>query len=410
MAETFEKNLYVGIDLDADAAMVSYSYEGEEPQTVSPMAGSEIFSIPQAMAYRSDGSFSYGEEANRGARAGQGILADHLLTRALRGEQIQLGEELYSYTFLLANFIKRMVSLAGRLGPKAVCKVLVLTVPVLDQVHIKQLQECVEFMELSETQVHIIDHKESFFHYGINQRTELSMYSMGLFSLDGEQMRFWSLERGISTRPQLMEINEKRYGFDMSQADELFCNLLPQAFEKQIFSSVYLVGDRFSDGWMKRSLQLLCQGRRVFLGKNLFSKGAAYAAMSQDQGHLQDYVYFGEHALPCNVAIKVYERSGISFFTLLSAGRFWYEEHSSCELIVDGTPTVDFWIQQPLDRQARIESVTLAELPPRENKTTRIKIDALPLSSRKVRITITDIGLGELVPGTDKKWEHLISF
>ncbi len=408
MAETFEKKLYVGIDLDGDAAMVSFSYGNEEPQTVSPLAGSEIFSIPMAVALRKDGSWAYGEEARRIAQAGVGTLVDQLLVRALNGEQVTLGEHVFSLTELLARFLKKLVSMAGRLGPKASLECLVLTTGRLDEPMIRLLQTCVSFMELPAEKVHLIDHKDSFFYYGTHQPPELSTHDIGLFDCDREGIHFWCLQKEQPTKPQLMNIREEHYGFDLQQADEIFAHLIPQAFGKQIISSVYLVGDEFSGGWMKQSLQLLCQGRRVFLGKNLFSKGACFAAMSLSDSHPAKYIYFGTHTIKCNVSLKVYERGDMSFFTLITAGKPWYEGSCSAELILDGTPTVDFWIQQPFDRQARIESVELAALPQRKNKTTRIRIDAVPTSDHEVKLTLTDLGFGELVPGTGKKWEYLL--
>ena len=50
--------------------------------------------------------------------------------------------------------------------------------------------------------------------------------------------------------------------------------------------------------------------------------------------------------------------------------------------------------------------MTLSALPERENRTTRMLIDAVPQSDHEVLVTLTDIGLGELVPGTGKKWEY----
>lgn len=409
MAENTDRKIYVGIDLDTDAAMVSYSYGKGEPETVSPMAGSEIFSIPLAVALKKDGSWAYGEEARRVGKAGLGRCEDLLLERALRGEQVQLDEHMFALSELLARFLKKMVMMAGRLGPKAVLECLVLTTHVLDLPMIRLLKECVAFMELSEGHVHLIDHKESFFYYGSNQPAEFSSHDMGLFACDGRQMRFWCLERGKTSKPQLLSVREAHYGFEMQQADEIFAHIIPQAFGKQIITTIYLVGDGFEDGWMKQSLKLLCQGRRVFLGKNLFSKGACFAAMRMADARTPQYVYIGEHEMKCNVSLKVYERGNLSFYTLITAGKPWYEMQGSCELIIDGTPTVDFWIQHPNSREARIESVELAALPPRENRTTRIRIDADPRSDHEVMLTLTDVGLGELVPGTGKKWEYLLN-
>ena len=110
--------------------------------------------------------------------------------------------------------------------------------------------------------------------------------------------------------------------------------------------------------------------------------------------------------MKCNVSLKVYERGKLSFYTLVTAGVPWFEAQGSCEVVIDGTPTIDFWIQQPNSREARIETIALDALPERENRTTRMIIATVPKSDRVVLVTLTDIGLGELVPGTGKKWEY----
>lgn len=406
MAEETGKKIDIGIDLDGDVAMVSFSYAGGEPETVSPLAGSEIFAIPLAICLRKSGGWAYGEEARRVAKSGLGQCEEHLLERALRGEQVQLGEKLFALSDLLAMFLKKMVTMAGRLGPLASLSCLVITTRILDEPMIRMLQECVKEMKLPEGTVHFMDHKESFFYYGSNQPPEFSSHDMGLFEYRGRQMQFWCLERERTSRPQLLSVREERYGFDTEQADEVFTRIIPQAFGKQIITTVYLVGDGFEDGWMKQSLQLLCQGRRVFLGKNLFSKGACYAAMHMDDKVPPRYVYIGENEMKCNVSLKVYERGNLSFYTLVTAGVPWFEAKGTCEVVIDGTPTIDFWIQQPNSREARIETVALDALPERENRTTRMLIDAVPKSDQQVLVTLTDIGLGELVPGTGKKWEY----
>lgn len=401
------KKIYVGIDLDGDMVMVSYSYGSGEPETVSPLAGSEIFSIPTAVCLKRDGNgWAYGEEARRIAKAGLGHCEERLFERACRGEQVQMGEKLYALSDLLAMFLKKMVTLAGRLGPNASLARLVVAVRTLDAGVIQTLQEVAAAMQFSDAKVHFIDHKQSFFYYGSSQSKESSFHNMGLFEYRARSLQFWCLESEKRSRPQLLTIREERYGFEADEADALFARIIPQALGRQIVSMIYLVGDGFESGWMKESLKLLCQGRRVFLGKNLFSKGACYAAMRLDEGGVPAFVYIGEHEMKSNVSLKVFERGNLSFYTLVNAGVPWFEARGSCEVIIDGPPTIDFWIQEPGSREARIEAVELAALPERENRTSRIAIDAKPQSDHEVKLTLTDVGLGELVPGSGKKWEY----
>ena len=75
---------------------------------------------------------------------------------------------------------------------------------------------------------------------------------------------------------------------------------------------------------------------------------------------------------------------------------------------LDGPGEIDFWLQMPNSRQARIETLELTNLPARPRKTTRLRIQAKPLSDRSVRITITDLGLGEFFKASGMIWEHVM--
>ena len=46
--------------------------------------------------------------------------------------------------------------------------------------------------------------------------------------------------------------------------------------DKQIVEAIdiYLTGEGFENNWYPNSLKVLCNGRRAFLGNNLYSKGA----------------------------------------------------------------------------------------------------------------------------------------
>lgn len=50
----------------------------------------------------------------------------------------------------------------------------------------------------------------------------------------------------------------------------------------------------------------------------------------------------------------------------------------------------------------------LRDLPKRENRTTRILVEAKPGSDQIVNIRITDLGFGELAPGTMQQWQYTI--
>ena len=185
--------------------------------------------------------------------------------------------------------------------------------------------------------------------------------------------------------------------------------MIKNFFQGRTVSSVYLVGDGFEGNWMKLSVAYLCRGRRAFIGKNLYSKGACYAAAVRAKKLEWPYVYLGDNEMKVNVYLKVRNSGATEFFTLISAGDNWYEAVGECEVLLDGTPEIDFWLQQPDSREARIEKLELTDLPERPPRATRLQITAKPLSDSKVCIGIKDLGFGEIFPASEKMWEYVMS-
>ena len=98
----------------------------------------------------------------------------------------------------------------------------------------------------------------------------------------------------------------------------------------------------------------------------------------------------------------------MQFFTLITAGQSWFDEVGECEVILDGTPEIEVWIQRPESREAHVELLELTDMVERERRTSRLRITAEPISDRKIKITIRDLGFGEIAPSSNRTWEHTI--
>lgn len=142
------------------------------------------------------------------------------------------------------------------------------------------------------------------------------------------------------------------------------------------------------------------------MGKNLYSKGICYAACVKNKVFPWQFVYIGDNEMKFNISLKLRDGEDIIFHTLLSAGENWYEADAECEVILDDSAFIDFWLQHPRSSEAKIESLELTDLPERPNKTTRLKFRLKPLSDREVKVTIKDMGFGEIYKSSDKIWEY----
>lgn len=406
-----ERRYYLGIDLDDRNAIISFfTTENPEPETVSPIAGSGMFQIPLALAKKNGiGQWFIGADA-AGSSASQGNgPIDRLFSRAMERETVVVEGESYEAEELLGLFLKKLLLLPGRLGNPRTPDRLVIALEELSLRTEELFAGLAPRLGLMPEQLMLIDRKESFYYFAYSQEEKLCMHDICLFDCQGETLICRRAERNQRTTPQLITLTEMKRTLKADGRDEAFLAILQETLQGHIVSSAYLVGDGFDGNWMKRSVSFLCKGRHAFIGKNLYSKGACYAAAVRERPESWKFVYLGENELKVNVSLKVTNRGREEFYSLLSAGKNWYETSGECEVILAGEPEIDFWLQLPGSREAKVEKLSLSDFPLREERASRLRIMAKPVSDAAVRIRIRDMGFGELFQSSEKTWEYLMS-
>ena len=400
---------YIGIDLNDSYAMVSFFQQNmKEPETVSTVAGSEEFQIPLVLARRkSIGKWYYGDEARRLSKSGEMVCIDQLLKRALNSEKIVIDDDSFMAEELLALFLKKVMELPSKLGNPSSFDRLVICVDRLTKENVSMFYGMAVRLGINSRQLTVIDRKESFYYFALNQDNSLWLHDVVMFMQEKESIFFYSLKRDLRTTPQVVSIDESiSYTLDKNDKDKSFLDIINESFKNQIISTVFLVGDTFAEGWMKQSVALLCKGRRVFMCNNLFTKGACYAAATRDKEAEWPFVYMGENEMKFNLSLKVHDKGELSFYNLISAGSNWFESKGQCEVIISGSYEVDFWKQLPKSREAKIETLRLTDMPPRPDRATRIRITATPVSDDRIDIEIKDLGFGEIFMSSGKVWHY----
>lgn len=400
---------YIGIDLNDSYAMVSFFQQNmKEPETVSTVVGSEEFQIPLVLARRkSIGKWYYGDEARRLSKSGEMVCIDQLLKRALNNEKIVIDDDSFMAEELLALFLKKVMELPSKLGNPSSFDRLVICVDRLTKENVSMFYGMAVRLGINSRQLTVIDRKESFYYFALNQDKSLWLHDVVMFMQEKESIFFYSLKRDLRTTPQVVSIDESiSYTLDKNDKDKSFLDIINESFKNQIISTVFLVGDTFAEGWMKQSVALLFKGRRVFMGNNLFTKGACYAAATRDKEAEWPFVYMGENEMKFNLSLKVHDKGELSFYNLISAGSNWFESKGQCEVIISGSYEVDFWKQLPKSREAKIETLRLTDMTPRPDRATRIRITATPVSDDRIDIEIKDLGFGEIFMSSGKVWHY----
>ena len=405
------KGAYLGIDINSKNTVLSiYKSNMDEPTTVSTVLGEENYAIPTVLAKRIGmGQWFFGDEAILKARVKEAVLIEDLFNLALKNEEIFVDSETYLARDLLVIFFNKLFSIPGPMAAMGEIEKLVICVEKVNLEVMELMNYVTSRLNIESQKLMLIDRNECFYYYALSGKPELFLYSVALFDYSGSNMISVVMNRNQNTRPQLITLDVVNHGDITENKDEMFDEIIADTFGSRLFSSVYLVGDGFDGDWMKLSLSRLCKGRKVFLGKNLYSKGACYAGYIKDGKRDWPFIFIGDNDLKLNLSIKILDNNVMKFLTLIDAGQSWYDAKGECEVILDGEPEIEFYVQRPESREAHTDVLELTDLPKRENRTTRLRIEARPISDVAVSIEITDLGFGEISPATGKNWTFTIS-
>ena len=163
---------------------------------------------------------------------------------------------------------------------------------------------------------------------------------------------------------------DNRRSLSLEVKDEKFLELAKKMFGKRTFSSVYLVGEEFDKSWMGNSLAFLCNRRKVFMGQNLYTKGACYAAMEYARmSRVGDYLYAGPDMIEQNMGMQMIIRGHREFYPMISAGVNWYMARAECEFVLDDTSEVILY-SKSMEGEELSHTVRLPGLPDRPNRAT----------------------------------------
>ncbi len=405
----------LGMDLDDWSAQISFWLPGAQtPETISTGDGEED-RIPAVLCRRTDRDvWTYGKEALETARRGGGVLADRLLSRALAGEQLEIGGEWFEAAALLALFIKRSLSLLGGAMRPEKADFFMFTLERVDRQALEMVERIALLLSLPPERVSCQSRAESFFFYNISQPEELWRHSCLICDFGGERLKTLLLEVNRHTRPATVTVAQEEHPElerqdDREEMDEAFLSIFRSVSDGRIIDTVYLIGDGFAGEWYPKTLAVMCRNRRVFQGNNLYSKGACYGGKAKRPGggvSGREYVYLGSDMLRVNVGLLTEKRGKETCLSLLDAGMNWFDARGECEFLLDADHTFTLRLTPVSGKKLREVVVTLSGVPERPPFATRIFLAASCPDAETVRLRMEDRGFGEFFPSSGLAWEE----
>ncbi len=366
-------NSMIGYELNERYCQISYYHEeNQEPQTLETIAYS----------------------------------ANDLYRRAVRHESDEI-------VHLLREFIENSLSRFKSIGQ------IVFTVPELNVDIVRMLKGIAKRMGIDKDNVYVQDYKESFCNFMIYQPKELWQYEAALFHCDRHEVKAYML-RKLRTgygkgRDAFITVDEVAsakmeelaavypvLNVDRAkEADVQFKQFVQGVFDKKLVSSVFLVGEGFENNWYPQSLKVLCNGRRAFLGNNLYSKGACYAAYKRSLGYEDSLIYLDETKMMDQICLKLRMQGVDKWYPIVSWGSRWYESDIQCEILLENTDDIEIHIESLVGAEMRVERVSLEGLPKRKNYTLRLQVKVMMRNEKCCCISFKDMGFGEFFPATD---------
>ena len=166
-------------------------------------------------------------------------------------------------------------------------------------------------------------------------------------------------------------------------------------------SSVYLTGEGFENNWYPNSLKVLCNGRRAFLGNNLYSKGACYSSMRYADPYNDGPIYLDGTKMTEQICLRMRIGGQEGWYPIVAWGTHWYEADGQWEVILEDTSDIEIHIETLDGEDLKVETVSLEELPERMDYSLRLQIEVMFMDERTCRLRFKDVGFGEFYPASD---------
>ncbi len=409
MEKEGRRKVYAGYDLGEEYCQISlFSPENSsEPISIATLLGGEKIRIPMVLAKKKKTEqWYYGEEAVKQIELGEAIQVNQLFRGSKNKQMVELEGNQYEVLLLLQMFIKKTLGLILSYVSLEQIEMCTFAVEKIDAETVQMWKTVTKGLPIKKKCLRLISYAEGFAYYTSFQQ-ELP-WERGVILLeynDSEKIKVKILTVDKGTVPCLLFVEEKEWEAVERQDTLLFQNA-KQLLAEHRASVIYLVGDGFVGSWYPETLKLLCQGRRVFRGQNLYGLGALNYSGIQLGVKKQDYLYLGEEQLHVNFFLKaVYQGEEVDY-EIISAEVHWFEAEGIIEFIPDRENEVAVYARGLDGKCEEVIRVPLKDFPVREEKASRLQMKLYFTDRNKGVIEVRDLGFGEIYQATDKIWKE----
>ncbi len=407
------QGFYLGMDVCAEHTQLSFfNQQTKEPESICQLNTVDTYLLPNVAFFGEETNRWYiGSDALEHRFHQKGTMLEHVVEKLGSTERMTFQEETYTYEDVLLLILKGHIMDFLNRYEDAKIERLVVTVYQYSHALFRVLHMLQDELELYEKSFFIIGHTSAYLHFIFQQPESLRNNSVGLFDYGPEGLHFYRIDIARRMTPQVVSVLHRdfreRMGYyriydSKKELDERFLEIVKEVLKEAYMSSVYLTGVGFSEMWANASQNELCSGRRVFVGQNIYTKGACYAAyIGSNVINPNKYIVNAEDMVHSDVGILMGD-SKSTFLPIAKGGREWYNMHGKISVILNDTNRVELLYKNHYSQEAMREIIEIHGLPSRPNKTTRLSLEVEMYSGTKGGVIIRDEGFGKLYPTTNK--------
>lgn len=402
------RKVYAGYDLGKEHCQISlFSPKyGSEPISVATLLGGDKIRIPMILAKKKKlEQWYYGEEAVKQIELGEALAVENLFEGSKRQETIELEGKEYEMVLLLQMFVRKTFGLVLSYVSLDKIQMCTFAVEKIDKETIQMWKTIVEGLNIAKACLRLISYTEGFAYYTAYGQELPWEHGTVLLEYEQERIKAKVLTVDKGTAPKLLFVEEQQSEL-IGQNDNVFFEYVKQLFRCHRATVVYLVGEGFNGSWYPETLKLLCQGRRVFRGQNLYGLGALQYSGLWLGEKKQEFLYLGEEQLRVNFFLKAIYQGKETDYEFISAELHWYEAEVSIDFVPDGEKEVAVYVRSLDGKCEEIIRVFLKDFPKREEKASRLQLRLHFTERDKGVIEVEDLGFGDFYEATHKVWRE----
>lgn len=415
------KQLILGLEITDEVSQIYY-YQSQSsdamPIFLTQNRSNPLF--PTCLAVKeTTKEWIVGEEAIRLAELGGASSVEHLLTRLETNEDITIYGVTFTPQMLLTKFLKKTLMVVRQQFLNSSIQKLVVTVPNLTAKLSAEIYASLEELGLKSDRVTVISQVQSYMYYVLCQKPEIWANEVALFTYDETGLFYYSLTMNKRMQPYAVIVDRVDLSNELTpqmfQEEPLervlyrLEKLLNQVLYKKLTSAVFMTGKGFEGNWIRDVLVRLSSSRRVFVGQNLYAKGACFAAQGFAEENFQNYLFLSDEMITSTITLRLYENAKEVEYCMVKAGTPWWKADHTVTVILDQTKELCFTVSNLLKREPLQEVFSLDGMVERENKTIRLAVTVHFVDRFTAVVTVRDTGFGEFYATNYRIWEQTLT-